>query len=233
MRKLCAAFDIGIKNLACCIIDSEKWCAFQKGESTDAGIVYWENLNLLGEPESCAALLKKSGNPCGKVAKWTDGEQYFCGRHHSEGMTAYKAPAVKNLNMNALKRTAFAALDGLPIFEEVTHILLESQPRINQRMKMFYAAIEAYFIIRYQLDRTTCKSIKSSPAKNKLKLYNGPAIPCEHLKKSYDRRKYTAVKQTEHFLEKCPQVLEKFQKNKKRDDLADAFLHCLIGLKTK
>lgn len=233
MRKLCAAFDIGIKNLACCIIDPEQWQSFQRGEAEDPGIMYWENLNLLGEPETCAALLKKSGAPCGKTATWTDGEGHFCGTHRAEGMTAYKAPALKNVSMNVLKRAAFTTLDALPIFEQVTHILLESQPRINQKMKMFYAAIEAYFIIRYQIDKTTCKSIKSSPAKNKLNSYKGPVIPCDHLKKSYDRRKYTAVKQTEHFLEKCPDLLEKFLKNKKRDDLADAFLHCLLGLKTK
>ena len=133
MVGLVAAFDIGIKNLACCIIDPERWRAFEQNESEDSGIVYWENLNLLGEAETCCATLKKTGEICGKTATWTDGGNYFCGKHRSDDMRAYKAPAVKNVNMNMLKKAAFKALDELEIFDEVTHILLESQPRINQK----------------------------------------------------------------------------------------------------
>lgn len=231
-----AAFDIGIKNLACCIIDTTQWKCFKRGESEDPGILFWENLNLMGEPEKCCQPIKsgkKRGEPCGKAASWTNGTNYYCGTHKGgEGLKLYRPPQIKNVNMNHLKKRAFEELDKLEIFKQVSHIVLESQPKINQKMKMFYASIEAYFIIRYQIDREILKCVKASPAKNKLKLYKGPEIDCSHLKKSYDRRKYLAEKQTEHFLEKCPEMLDKFLNHKKRDDLADAFLHCLCSFKS-
>ena len=50
---LCAGFDIGIKNLAFCIIDTKEWRNFKAGDSTNPGIKLWKNINLVGDPETC------------------------------------------------------------------------------------------------------------------------------------------------------------------------------------
>jgi len=235
---LFAGFDIGILNLAFCVIDSVKWRAFEAGESTDPGIVAWENLNILGESPKCVEIVKsgkKRGEACGNSCRWILNDTYYCGKHKKEGCKKYKALNTKSANMTTIKKIAFKKLDEYPIFNDVVSISIESQPRINQQMKMFGASIEAYFILRHFIDNvetSKLRSIKASPAKNKLKLYNGPAIKCNHIKNPYDRRKYLAQCHVEYFLEACPDVLkELWEPQRKKDDLADAFLHCLCGLR--
>ena len=122
-------------------------------------------------------------------------------------------------------------MDKYPIFDNVEYIALESQPRFNQQMKMFAASIEAYFILRQHIDRNNNCIIRQSPAKNKLRNYHGEPIQVPgNIKGGYNVRKYLAKKQTEYYLSKSPNVLDKYYHNsKKQDDLADAFLHCLMG----
>ena len=237
--------DIGIKNLCFCAIDAEKWRDYRSGDGDDPGIMLWVNLNLVGEPEKCSGVIKsgkKRGECCGKQARWVlesqdiDGmhKEYFCGVHKEDWCTKYKPPKVKNLNMRLLKKKAFTELDKIELFNEVVHIAIESQPRINQQMKMFAASIEAYFIIRQNIDNTDSKlrAIRASPAKNKLTMYDGPRINVSHIKDPYDRRKYLAQKHTEYFLQRSPEILEEYYyPSKKRDDLADAFLHCILAIK--
>ena len=243
---LYAGFDVGIKNLAFCVIDSALWRKYEEGESDDPGVLAWENLNVIGEPATCEGHIKSGknrGELCGKAAKWklksrtADGQleyYYYCGTHKVDGCEGYRPPKIKNLHMGNLKKIAFNQLDQHDIFERVSYLAIETQPRINQQMKMFGASIEAYFIIRHQIDYpdSLLRTIRSSPAKNKLRMYDGPAIPVGHIKDPYDRRKYLAQKHTEYFLREAPDVLdEKYFPSKKRDDLADAFLHCLWAVK--
>lgn len=231
--------DVGIKNLAFCVIDAEKWEKYRDKESDDPGIVAWENLNIVGEAEKCQSSLqsgKRKGDACGKNAKWMEGKtdkNYFCGTHKSQKCKKYTPPKMKNINMALLKKKAFIELDKFAIFDRVNYIVIETQRRINQKMKMFGASIESYFIIRQQIDNDAAalRTIKASSAKNKLKMYDGPYIAVGHIKDPYDRRKYLAQKHTEHFLQRSPEILEKWYfPNKKKDDLADAFLHCIWAI---
>lgn len=233
---LYAGFDIGIKNLAMCIIDTDAWKNYRQGKSADPGIKFWVNLNLTESCKLCQAIIKsgkKKGQVCGKKASWMT-DSYYCGTHKLLECKKYNIPKVKNLNMRVLKKTAFEQLDKITLFNDVSKIAIESQPRINQQMKMFGASIESYFIIRQQIDNpeSKLKTIVASPAKNKLKMYDGPAISTAHIKDPYDKRKYLAEKHTEYFLQRSPTVLEEyFYPHKKRDDLADAFLHCILAIK--
>jgi len=234
---LYAGFDIGIKNLAFCIIDSAIWNQFKNGIGTDSGIKLWKNLNILGESEKCSGTIKsgaKKGMTCDKLASWCIKDTFFCGTHKNIDCKKYKPPKIKNTNMKLLKQKAFEELDKIELFNSIDHIVIESQPRINQQMKMFATSIESYFIIRQNIDNPDpkLKSIKNSPAKNKLTVYNGPPILANHIKDPYARRKYLAEKYTEYFLEKCPEILEEYYIScKKKDDLADAFLHCILACK--
>ncbi len=241
---LYAGFDIGIKTLSFCIIDTKEWKEYRARKSNNPGIKMWCILNIVGDPETCAGIIqsgKNKGSRCGKTAGWileTQGlnryyQEYYCGRHKPEYATVHKPAKIKNLNMRGLKKKAFVELDKIELFNQVAHIAIESQPRINQQMKMFGASIEAYFIIRQNIDNphSALKAIRASPAKNKLSMYDGPQISVAHLKNPYDRRKYLAQKHTEYFLRRAPDVLaEYYFPNKKRDDLADAFLHCILAI---
>lgn len=229
-----AGFDVGMLNLAFCVIDTEKWTSFTKGESTDPGILAWENLNVISLPETCSGVTKK-GAACECAAKWVHSDVYYCGKHYIEGCKKYKKPNTKNTNINLLRKKAFEILDGYSaVLSTVEKIAIETQPRVNQKMKMFSASIESYFILRFMVDTPNgiLRSIVHSPAKNKLKVYTGPAIACNHVKNDYDRRKYLAQKHTESLLEKAcledTPMLKNYTDASKKDDLADAFLHTLL-----
>lgn len=232
---LYAGFDIGIKNLAFCIIDSQDWKKFRNGEQDDPGIKMWKNINLLGEEFTCSAVFKsgkRKNEICGKKASWKN-EVYLCGQHKTADCTEIKKQLVKNVNMRELKKRAFLELDQIKLFDEVKHIAIESQPRINQQMKMFGASIESYFIIRQLIDNpgTNLRAIRASPAKNKLRVYDGPVVSTDHIKDPYNKRKYLAEKYTEYFLSKREDILKEFYHcSKKKDDLADAFLHCILAI---
>lgn len=231
---LYAGFDIGIKNLAFCIIDSAKWEKYNKcDEETDSGIILWKNLNLYDTIEKCSSIIKtgklKNTN-CNNNAFWVFDNIYYCGMHKNNNCKKYKS---KNNNINTLLQKAFRILDSYSIFNEVYYIALETQPKLNQKMKMFATSIETYFIIRQQIDNkdNNLKFIKNSPSKNKLKLYNGDPINNSHIKNPYNKRKYLAQKHTEFFLRKSPDLLkELYLCEKKKDDLADAFLHCIYAI---
>lgn len=239
-----AGIDVGIKNLAYCIVNVDQWKLYKAKKSNDPGIVAWENINLIGEPPQCQGLIKsgtKKGCQCGAEAKWvlvsngldTITKEYYCGRHKVDYCDIYKHPLIKNLNLRTIKRDAFVKLNEIEWFDRVKKIAIETQPRKNQQMKMFAASIDAYFIIRRHINNTDIKcTIKNSPAKNKLKMYRGPKISTAHIKDPYDKRKYLAKKQTEYFLSRAPEILDQYYwDNKKRDDLADAFLHAIIDIK--
>jgi hypothetical protein len=230
-----AGFDIGIKNLAYCIIDSTIWKNYQNGKSLDPGILAWRNINLYGDPPTCCGNVKKTNTICGKKATWSLEEKYYCGTHKpkDENICPYKQPLIKNLNIADFKKQAFIELDSEPLFDNVKYIVIESQPRKNQMMKMFATSIETFFLIRHQLDKNDpiLQSIKNSPAKNKLSLYKGPFINTSHIKNAYDKRKWLAEQHTKYFLSNSPNVLEQFfEKFDKKDDLADAFLHCILAI---
>jgi glutaredoxin-related protein len=102
-------------------------------------------------------------------------------------------------------------------------------------MKGFSNAIHAYFVIRYQVDAsavsaTIMKTVKFSSSKNKLKVYTGPEIECKLTK--YKRTKMLGQLYTECMLRNAPDVLnEHYSSASKKDDLADAFLHCIYAIR--
>lgn len=224
---LVAGIDVGVKNLGVCIIDSEIWNIFKKTGVGDSGIKLWKNINLITHPKECSGTLK-NGLECKKVSKWRINDTYFCGIHKVDDCKPIQKPQIKNISMTILKRLAYIELDKIDLFNFVDTILIETQPSKNQQMKMFASGIESYFVIRQKIDNKRECIIKNSPAKNKLKLYDGDYISTSHIKDPYAQRKFLAQKHTEFFLRNDQQFLhENYFNNKKKDDLADAFLHAL------
>jgi len=234
-----AGIDIGAKNLAVCIIDSSIWKKYEKGQTDDVGIILWKNIDALGEGEKCNTIMKSGkvkGTLCNKKAIWVSNKCYYCGKHKpKEDCEKYISPKCNKFTMAEIKKKAFIELDKIDIFKQVNHIRIETQPRINMQMKLFAASIETYFIIRNYIDNpnSNLKTIRNSPAHNKLKIYNGPPISVTHTKNPYTQRKYLGQKHTEYFISNSPKSLAEFYSFKKRDDVADAFLHCLYAIKGK
>lgn len=75
------AFDIGIKNLA--------WCVLEKSGATYK-IVGWDNYNLLEEESAGSVGETCSQASCKLKAIYTCGEDYRCGRHVPSGFSLFK-----------------------------------------------------------------------------------------------------------------------------------------------
>lgn len=234
--------DIGIKNLAICIIDPKKWLTFLNKNNSDTGIIYWECINLLNSDNgTCCGIFKsgkKKGQICNKKAnKKTNNDSdssinYWCSTHAPENALNIKKIKVKNVELCKVMKLAFEKLDLLQDkFNLVKKIRIELQPgKLNPRMKTFSNAIYAYFIYKYQIQHNTLKDIKFSNAKNKSLVCEkfGLNINCKKTKK-YDRTKEMAVLAiTELLGEYTPEV---FVISKKKDDLADSFLHTIFAIK--
>jgi len=232
--------DIGIKNLAICIIDPKKWLDFLNENNRDTGIIYWECINLLNNDQGkCCGIFKtgkKKGQICNKKAnKKTNNDNdtnFWCSKHAPENAVKIKQIKVKNVELCKVMKLAFEKLDLLQDkFNLVKKIRIELQPdKLNPRMKTFSNAIYAYFIYKYQIENNSLKDIKFSNAKNKTLVCEkfGLNIVCKKTKK-YDRTKEMAVLAINELLkEYTPKI---FIESKKKDDLADSFLHAIFAIK--
>lgn len=96
------SIDVGIKNLAYCLIyiNDNKSCE----------IIQWDILNLMSlESKTCQAV-KKTSEICGKTAKFTKNNCYYCKTHAKS--QSYIIPS-KDLNYTQLKRERLTNLKTL------------------------------------------------------------------------------------------------------------------------
>jgi len=218
--------DVGIRNLAFCVIDSIQWTEYINKHTGPTGILEWQNLDLY-PVNSCSHIQKtgkNKGKMCGKSSSHFFGDNGYCATH----CTKYKCTKIKcTVNDCAIK--AFQLLDTFDIFKRVSRVYIENQPSINQKMKMFAAKLEAYFLIRYGMQPDNIMSVHFSPAKKKLTMQDRKGVDTDHLKTPYQKRKFTAKKTVESYLQGTVE-LSKYLDNTKQDDLADALLHCIVNL---
>ena len=144
-----------------------------------------------------------------------------------------KPKKCKTFPLDKLHRNLY---DYINIFlrNKTIHLVqIENQPvRINATMKtiqvMLYSIIKTIY---YNTKRNEPKVIFMN-AKHKGTVYAGEQIQC-NIKDAYRRRKYMSIKHSEYYLNVSDQSkwIEYFDTNKKKDDLADAYLMCLFALK--
>ena len=207
------SFDIGIKNLAYCILTPEK------------EIIKWDIINLNENP-ICEAHLRKK---CEKQSshfikdKQTGETHYYCASHSK------KHPKCKKLNTNydifQLSKTCIKKLSDIDL-SSVKIVLLENQPALkNPTMKSIQMIVYSFFMMKGVLDESNPVSeIHMVNARNKLKVYKGTPIEC-NIKEKYKRNKYLSVEYTRNMIlseKECFQKL--FSDSKKKDDLADSYL---------
>ena len=221
--KLVISFDVGIINLAYCVLDI-----------TDTGsIVYdWNIINLVGgDPKlTCSTTLqKKDKSKCSNKAFYIDTNGKGVCLTHSKSLdpeTLKRNLTVANVTEAELKERLFRALDANPIFLEPSIVLVEQQPlKGMEKIRGVGHALFDYFVLRGVIDRSKKYSVlKFIDAKNKLTVYEGPPISC-HLKTQYARNKWYAIKYCSWAIEHLPYAANYFGNfGQKRDDLADCFL---------
>tara|TARA_Y100000591_G_C21848450_1_gene710094 strand:+ start:2658 stop:3377 length:720 start_codon:yes stop_codon:yes gene_type:complete len=218
-------WDIGIKNLAYCIIN----------EKTDK-IVDFNIINLIEEPKVyICSQLNKNGSCCKSKAQYvskTD-DIYYCNKHYNkldgkQQKLIKKIKAPKKVNKYSLEELGmelFKRLDENPLFLECTNIIIENQPVLkNPTMKSIQIMLYSYFLIKNK----NIEKIKLVNASNKLKvckekLSEENQQKISKIKDKYRKNKTLAIIHCEMMISD-EKVLEFFNSHKKKDDLADAYL---------
>ncbi len=231
--------DVGLLNLAFCIMG----CDNPKDIST-YNIKLWDVYNTLGtEPETCAGILK-NGSACGKKCgfKFTkDGRPVMsCKTHIPKGVSfsTLKQKKVKEFLLQDIVAIIVKMLNEFFVkhnetLKEVDKVLIELQPKVNNKMKLTSHVIYTKFVELFLNTKTSVRFVRAS---QKLKAYKGPQIACT-LKGAYAKRKYLSIQYTRWFLknsfsQNSSHWLGHFESHSKKDDLGDVFLMALNGLKS-
>tara|TARA_B110001469_G_scaffold126495_1_gene144263 strand:+ start:179 stop:874 length:696 start_codon:yes stop_codon:yes gene_type:complete len=217
-------WDIGIKNLAYCIVDNSN------------KIKELEIINLIDEPiiHKCICY-NKNGNLCKSNATYInkkDDSLKYCNKHYNT-FTTKEHKMIKKIKppkkcskytLEELGTRMFETLDANPLILECENIIIENQPVLkNPTMKSIQIMLYSYFLIK----KKNINTIKLVNASNKTKVYKGPKddelTKISEIKDKYKRTKMTAIKHTQLMIDQ-PDILEYFNSHKKKDDLADAYL---------
>ena len=240
-------WDIGIKNLAYCLIDD------------DSKIQDWGIIDLTDNEEFKCGFITKTAKVCGNTAKKIDKntKKLYCNMHSKNA--DYHDLAIcfdcKNKAKRKNKENEFYCLkhsklredmydikfnlrdlNGIgnklitklnekkEIFMNVKTIAIENQPVLkNPTMKSVQIILYTYYLIN-KIGQDY--SIKLVPANSKLKFdLMSPKI--EELKKmtnKYQRNKKLSIEYCRHFIKDDAKLLDYFDNFKKKDDLADSFL---------
>lgn len=225
--KTVLSVDVGLKNLGVCIMT----------KAPQLQILYWNTINVF-DTDLAQAMCQgqfKNGKQCTrKATNKTQSSQVFCKTHTppKTKMTVIKTRKLKTVPLQEIARRIQIAFDTLvknntQVLSQVEKVYIELQPKVNNKMKFSSHILFSKFVELYASLNLKTQVVFES-ARRKLQVYKGPPIECT-LKTPYSRRKYLGIEHTKRLLkniEDCTILLTDFNKNKKKDDLADCFLMC-------
>jgi hypothetical protein len=237
-RWVVASFDIGIKNLAYCILS---WDNTQSAGSQYT-IYDWNVINLIPDEKQlyCESINKGGANHnkvCGKKASYyyissdIDNKNTnigLCAKHstgYSDQSALMRHKKVDNVSNLELNIELIKELDKISLFMDCDEILLEHQPSKNPKMKNLSYMIFSYFVTRGIVDKKDGRlnQVKFINPKRKLSIYEGPVIECK-LKNSYSQNKFYGKEYCRYEINNKGNLLEYFNNFAKKDDLADSML---------
>lgn len=225
------SFDVGIKNLAYCLIEDlddqriiHKWDIVnlsyhdQLDENINTLLQDYKQMKIAELKENMLKLDLPIDHKKNELIKIL--EDYF-----------YKNNLLKKkLSIFDIGKILVEKLDKLNILENAEIILIENQPSLkNPTMKTVQILLYSYFIVRGCIDKCSIKDLKLISANNKLK-------NCEKIEqfkgrsKNYKERKKLAIEYCEYLIENDKNNLNYFQFNSKKDDLADCYLQAVYYL---
>ena len=218
------SFDVGIKNLAFCLINQN-----------DKLIEDWGILNISIDPQCDHCMNDKI---CDKSAVYQCDNCKVCTAHAKlkkyEGKKWKKIPKDKNVVLEMGKKMV-QILDEKNDFLSVDVVIIENQPALkNPTMKTVQMMLYSYFLINgIMIQERDMVSIELINARNKLKAYKGPEIPCD-IKDKYKRTKYLGIEYCRKMINENNKIdskwLSLFESSKKKDDLSDAYLQGMYYL---
>ena len=184
------SFDIGIKNLSCCVL---------KISNDSFQIIDWSILPIVEE--------------------------------------SAKADS-KSVSLEALSFRLFEQLDDLIAriltndTDHIEYVLLENQPCLkNPVMKSVQMMIYTYFMMRkYNMGTVGQVNMVAANGKNNAKYHKNCVLPPQPKAsmRPYDLRKWQSVQYARYYLRDAPELLEQFESNKKKDDMADTLNQAVV-----
>jgi hypothetical protein len=236
-----ASIDVGIKNLAMCVMQNNP---SDSKNMTQYTIKLWDVFNLLDNDNHLCAGQTKKGLVCGKKCSltWTEPnsptKRYSCKTHFPKHITqtTRNKYAPKKVNDDLLQDIALVVIVKMnelfvthkDIISSLDKVVIELQPKVNNKMKFISHIIYAKFV-EFFANTQQKTSVRFVRAAQKLKAYTGPALNCT-LKGAYAKRKWLSVQYTTWFLTSkfCSAQkdawLQFLQTHSKADDLCDTFL---------
>lgn len=210
------SFDVGIKNLAYCELTKDK------------KIVSWGIINLNENPQCCMYLKKQCEKQSSYCLDIKGEKNYYCSshiNHKSIDKTGKKKKLNTNHDICNISQICVKKLRELNL-ENIRHVLIENQPALkNPIMKSIQMIVYSFFIIEGIMNNdSSIENIHMVNARNKLKVYKGPKVPCNK-KGKYAQNKYLSVEYTKNMIQNEDENMIKiYQDSKKKDDLADCYL---------
>lgn len=246
------SIDVGLKNLALCLMSTE-----ENGNLEKYNIHYWNVINTLDSSDdinqSCVNCKRTANMKCHINQMILDSNNnhveesvlnYYCKTHYPKDKSIKKenkitSKKVKDFLLQDIAKLVISSLDSIwkdidSHLDHLTKIVIELQPRVNNKMKFVSHVVYGKIIDLLSHSDKDNVIVRFVAATKKLRVYTGPYVACK-LKGDYAKRKYLSIKYTEWFLlekfKNSETWLELFLKNSKKDDLADCFLMCLNELK--
>ena len=151
-----------------------------------------------------------------------------------------KKKKANKISLISLGQTMFNELDKHPEFMNASYIIIENQPVLkNPTMKSVQMLLYSYFILRGFCERektnSKIKHINLFQAKQKLNAFTEKhenlssedqtkILKIEKLKSKYSRTKQLSIIYCRHMIKEQRRWIGLFDRSKKKDDLADAYL---------
>ena len=220
------SFDVGIKNLSFCVLN-------------DKVIEDWGILNIC--TDDVCDHYSKDGKRCDKSAKFVDKDGFKVCPGHSK-LKSYSDKKFKKVSkkINPMLDQGKCIVENLQKkdnFLDVDLVVIENQPALkNPTMKSIQMMIYSYFLIKgVTNDSSKVTNIEMINARNKLKAYKGPVVPCI-IKDKYKKTKFLGIEYCKYMINESGQdqkFIDLFVNSKKKDDLADAYLQGMYILNIK
>ena len=232
---LILSFDVGIKNLAYCLLEYEP-------QKKTRLIKKWDIVNLsyydTSDPEMNYLLGNYKTMKIGQLKETMSKYQLPTDQKKPELLRTLEKYLIekgflkKKMSIQDTGIVMVSKLDQLPFLQEAELVLIENQPSLkNPIMKSVQMLLYSYFLIRGMVDLKKVTDIKLISASNKLK----KCTTIEKFKdrsKSYKDRKKLAVDYCHYLLEELEPIEQQdyFSGNCKKDDLADCYLQAMYYL---
>lgn len=251
------SFDVGLKNLAYCIID---YSLPETDTSSSINVIDWNIIDITNEKKlNCSTIMKnakicnaKATHYCqtesGDVAccKKKRCQELFNLKYKEDKFTIHQITSEKISDISIIEITERIIKElnqRKDILLNIDRVIIENQPAytpfsankfktksiVNPLMKSVQMIITTFYIMNGITD------IHLFFAKNKHNIYDGPIIESSAIT-DYAKRKELSIHYCKYFLKKHNQIkwltfYAKLEENNiKIDDLADSFLQCLTYL---